>query len=159
MPHTHTISASSSRANFQIMFDIALEVYKERIDNDIYPLAAQLQSLQTCSTPSSILAVFQEQFKQLDKSQDGDDQDERRTKPKASLRFAFAKALALTLGVVLFQVVCLVTCAYLIFAFSYLFGREFSYLLGRCSHLRTQSSLQLAFFFLYVSSMGLWEPL
>ena len=57
------------------MFDIALEDYKERIDNDIYPLAAQLQSLQTCSTPSSILAVFQEQFKQLDKSQDGDDQD------------------------------------------------------------------------------------
>jgi hypothetical protein len=51
---------TSSSSNFQLIINNALKAYEKRTKKDLlsHPLAARIQ---TCQTPSSILAVLQEQ--------------------------------------------------------------------------------------------------
>ena len=64
MSHNHS---SSSSSNFKLIFDNALKSYKECTKNDLlnHPLADRLQA---CDSPTSILAVLQEQVQQLNDS-------------------------------------------------------------------------------------------
>src|ERR1700722_14650466 len=70
MSQSHPTATSSS--NFQQIFDNALGAYQRRTKKDlhVHPLAAQLQ---TCDSPSSILAVLQQQVQDLNRSQSTDD--------------------------------------------------------------------------------------
>ena len=65
MSHTHPTPSSSS--NFQAIFNAALKAYEKHTKNDLlaHPLAAELQS---CSSPSAILAVLQQQVQELNRS-------------------------------------------------------------------------------------------
>ena len=57
MSHPHTTASS----NFQFIINNALDNYKRRTKNDLisHPLTAQLQS---CDSPSDILAVLHQQL-------------------------------------------------------------------------------------------------
>ena len=65
-------TASSSSLNFQLIINNALDKYKKRTGNDLlaHPLATQLQS---CHSPSSILAVLHQQLQGQDQSRSSDD--------------------------------------------------------------------------------------
>ena len=64
MSHIHNTPTSS---NFQLIFDSAFKAYKKRTEKDLlkHPLADRLQA---CDSPSSILAVLQEQVQKLNQS-------------------------------------------------------------------------------------------
>jgi len=64
MSNTHTPSSS----NFQLIFNSALKAYEKHTKNDLlaHPLAAELQS---CSSPTAILAVLHQQVQDLNRSQ------------------------------------------------------------------------------------------
>ncbi len=120
MSHTHTTASSSS--NFQLIINNALDTYKKRTKNDLlaHPLAARLQ---TCNTPSDIIAVLQEQAQGPDQSRSS---NERRTKwlgPTVSVLHAFSSILAAGASLV-----CIRTCISL--------RSTLSCLCGRHSHLR-----------------------
>ena len=121
MSHTHT-AASSSSSNFQLIIDNALDTYKKRTKKDLlaHPLAARLQ---TCDTPSDIIAILQEQVQGPDQSRSS---NERRTKwldPTVNVLHAFSSILEVGASMVCFR-----TCISLRFTLSCLCGRH--------SHLR-----------------------
>ena len=69
---SHTRSTAASSFDFQLIINNALEVYHKRTKNDLllHPLAAQLQ---TCESPTDVLAVLRQQVQGLDQSRSGDD--------------------------------------------------------------------------------------
>ena len=109
-------SSSSSSSNFQLMIDNALNKYKQRTKNDLraHPLAAQLES---CDSPSAILAVLQEQVLGLDQSRSADERWTKWLGPTVNVLYAFSSSLGS--GV---SLVCLRTCPCLRFARSCLCG-------------------------------------
>jgi hypothetical protein len=118
MSHTHpTATSSSNTSNFQIIFNNALKAYQTRTKNDLllHPLAAQLQ---TCDSPSTILAVLQEQARGLDRSRSGDERWTKWLDPTINVLFAFSATIGAGISLV-----CPRTSAFLRSAFSYLFVR------------------------------------
>ena len=101
MSHAHATGSSSS--NFQLILNNALDKYKKRTKKDLlaHPLAAQLQS---CNSPSAILAVLQQQLQGLDQSRSSDDRWSRWLDPTVSLLYALSSTLAAGVGLV-----CLMT--------------------------------------------------
>ena len=80
------MAASPSSPNFQLIINNALNTYKRRTGQDLHshPLAEQLE---ICSSPTAILAVFQQQIQGLDQS------DERWTKwldPTINVLYTFS---------------------------------------------------------------------
>ena len=72
MSHTHPTASSSTQArNFQLIINSALDAYKKRTKNDLlaHPLFTELES---CSSPSAILAVLEQQLQGLDQSRRSD---------------------------------------------------------------------------------------
>ncbi|KAI0268016.1 hypothetical protein BGY98DRAFT_1101705 [Russula aff. rugulosa BPL654] len=69
MSNVHPTASSSHNqaSNFQHIINNALDVYKKRTKNDLlaHPLVTALQS---CNSPSTILAVLQQQLQGLDQS-------------------------------------------------------------------------------------------
>ena len=96
-------STSTSSSNFQLIINNALDAYKKRTKNDLlaHPLAVKLQS---CNTPSAILAVLQQQFQGLDQSQSNDDRWTRWLDPTVNVLFALSVTLGEGVGLV-----CLIT--------------------------------------------------
>jgi hypothetical protein len=100
MSHTHPTAASSSSSsssNFQLLINNALDTYKKRTRKDLrsHPLAVQLQA---CDSPTSIIAVLQQQLEGLDQSRS----DERWTKwldPTINVLLTFSQAVG-TVGLV-----------------------------------------------------------
>ncbi|KAI0277625.1 hypothetical protein BGY98DRAFT_605869 [Russula aff. rugulosa BPL654] len=93
MSHTHpTASSSSSSSNFQLMINNALDTYKKRTKNDLlaHPLAIRLQ---TCNTPSTIIAVLQEQVQGLDQSRSSDERWSKWLDPTVNVLQAFSSIL------------------------------------------------------------------
>ena len=72
MSHPHFTVVPSSTSNFQIIINNALNLYKKRTKNDLraHPLAVRLQ---TCDSPSAIIAVLQEKVQELDQSRSTDE--------------------------------------------------------------------------------------
>ena len=76
-------------SNFQLIINNALDKYKKRTKNDLlaHPLAAQLQS---CDSPSAILAVLQQQVQGLDQSRSSDERWSRWLDPTVNVLYAFS---------------------------------------------------------------------
>lgn len=89
MSHTHATSTSS---NFQLIFDNALEGYKNRTKEDLltHPLAAQLQD---CRSPSSILDLLQQQVQELNQSRQRNERWTRWLGPTVKVLHAFSETL------------------------------------------------------------------
>ena len=65
MSYSHLIASSSN--NFQLIFNNALKVYEKCTKKDLlaHPLASQLQAY---DSPTTILAILQQQVQGLDQS-------------------------------------------------------------------------------------------
>ena len=88
-------SVATSSANFEAIFAAALEAYKKQTKKDItsHPLATQLQS---CESPSDILAVLHAQVQALNAN-------EKLTSwldPTVNVLYAFSVTLNSTAGLV-----------------------------------------------------------
>ena len=115
MSHSHPTAASSSpsSSNFQLIFNNALKAYQQRTKKNLlsHPLAAQLQ---TCESPSDILAVLQQQVGGLDQSQSGDDRWTKWLDPTINVLLAFSDTVGAGVGLV-----CPRTCGSMRFALIY----------------------------------------
>ena len=89
MSHTHSTSTFS---NFQLVFDSALETYKQRTKKDLltHPLAGRLGA---CKLASSVLIVLQEQVQELNQSQRRNERLTRWLDPTVKVLHAFSGAL------------------------------------------------------------------
>ena len=91
---THPMASSSSPSspNFQLIINNALDTYKKRTKNDLlaHPLAAKLQS---CNTPSAILAILDQQIQGLDHSRSSDDRWTRWLDPTVNVLLALSETL------------------------------------------------------------------
>lgn len=98
MSHTHTPTSE-----FQEIFDNALKAYQRRTKEDlhVHPLAALLQ---TCESPSSILAVLQQQVQEPDRSQSSNDRLTKWLNPTVSVVCALSDALVKGAGLVCFRI-------------------------------------------------------
>ena len=87
MYHTHPTSA-----NFQTIFDNALNAYKTRTKNDLltHPLADQLER---CNSASGILTVLQEKVQGLNQSQRPNEIWTRWLDPTVKVLHAFSETL------------------------------------------------------------------
>ena len=141
MSQTHTTAST----NFQLIINNALDNYKKCTKNDLitHPLTAQLQS---CNSPSDVLAVLHQQVHELDYSRT----DERWSKwldPTVNVIYVLSSTL--TAGVTM---VCLKTWTSRRSANSYIL--QVFHTFFRYSHLRMSyllgsgSSFQCIFFFL-----------
>ena len=92
-------STSTSSTIFETIFSAALKAYKNQTKKDIasHPLSAQLQS---CDTPSSILAVLRTQVQTFEQSQGSDDKWTKWLDPTVNVLFAFSASLGNGVGVV-----------------------------------------------------------
>ena len=90
MSHTHPTATLSS--NFQPIFNNALKAYERHTKKDLlaHPLAAQLQA---CDSPSSILAVLQQQVQDLNRSQSSNERLTKWLDPTVSVLYAFSETL------------------------------------------------------------------
>ena len=90
MSYTHPTPSSSS--NFQAIFNTALKVYEKHTKKDLlaHPLAAELQS---CSSPSAILAVLQQQVQELSRSRGSNEGLTKWLDPTVHVLHAFSATL------------------------------------------------------------------
>ena len=104
MSHTHPTASSSSNqsSNFQLILINALDTYKKRTKKDLlsHPLVTELQS---CNTPSAILAVLQQQLQRLDQSRRNDERWTRWLDPTVNVLFTLSGTLGEGVGLVCFK--------------------------------------------------------
>jgi hypothetical protein len=101
MSHAHATTSSSS--TFQPIFDTALKAYEKRTKKDLlaHPLAAQLQA---CDSPSSILAVLQQQVQELDRSESRDGRLTKWLDPTVNVLYALSATFGEGVGLVRFRI-------------------------------------------------------
>jgi len=97
MSHSHSSNASSS--NFQLILNNALKAYKKRTKKDLlaHPLATQLQS---CNSPTAVLALLQQQVLGSDLSRSGDDRWTKWLDPTVNVLFALSVTVGEAVGLV-----------------------------------------------------------
>jgi hypothetical protein len=96
---SHATSSSASSANFDSIFNSALDVYKHRTKQDLisHPL---LPALQACNSPDAILAVLREQIPSFSQSQNPDDGLTKWLVPTVNVLIGFSAALGEGVGLV-----------------------------------------------------------
>ena len=89
---------AASSSNFQLLINNALKLYHKQTKNDIllHPLAAQLQ---TCDSPSDILAILQQQVQGIDQSRSSDDRWTKWLDPTIHVLLTFSRTVG-TVGLV-----------------------------------------------------------
>ena len=94
---------ATSSTNFEPIFTAALEEYKKQTKKDIasHPLAIQLQS---CESPSAILAVLLAQVQAFDKSQSADEKLTKWLDPTVNVLYSFSVILGDAVGLVIASV-------------------------------------------------------
>ncbi|KAH9008801.1 hypothetical protein EDB84DRAFT_1584341 [Lactarius hengduanensis] len=94
-----TPSTASSSSNFQAIFCASLETYKKKTKKDLlaHPLMGQLQ---TCNSPTDILAVLRTQVRQFEQSTFGDEKFKKWLNPTVNVLCAFSAALGEGAGLV-----------------------------------------------------------
>ncbi|KAH9056256.1 hypothetical protein EDB87DRAFT_1264572 [Lactarius vividus] len=94
-----TPSTASSSSNLQAIFCASLETYNKKTKKNLlaHPLMGQLQ---TCNTPTDILAVLRTQVQQFDQSTSGDDKFTKWLNPTVNVLYAFSAALGEGVGLV-----------------------------------------------------------
>ena len=92
-------SAATSSINFDTIFIAALEAYKKQTKKDItsHPLAIQLQS---CESPSAILAVLKAQAQAFDRSQSANEKLTSWLDPTVNVLYAFSATISSGVGLV-----------------------------------------------------------
>ena len=105
MSHTQPTagsSSSSSPPNFQLIINNALETYKKRTGKGLlaHPLAVQLQS---CESPTAILAVLQQQAQGIDPSRSTDDRWTKWLDPTVNVLCTFSNTLGAGISPVCFR--------------------------------------------------------
>ena len=95
MSHPQTTASS----NFQLVINNALDNYKKCTKNDLisHPLTIQLQS---CNSPSGILAVLHQQVRELDQSRSSDERRSRWLDPTVNVIYVLSSTLAAGVGLV-----------------------------------------------------------
>ena len=90
---------ASSSSNFQAIFYTSLKTYEKKTKKDLltHPLMTQLQ---TCSSPTDILAVLRTQVQDFEQSTSGDDKLTRWLNPTVNVLYAFSSALGGGVGLV-----------------------------------------------------------
>ena len=95
MSHAHATvpSSSSTGTNFQLVINNALDNYKKRTKHDLitHPLAAQIQS---CNSPSAILAILHQQVQELDQSRSSDERWSRWLDSTVNVIYVLSSTLA-----------------------------------------------------------------
>ena len=96
---SHATSSNASPANFDLIFDSALDAYKKRTKQDLtsHPL---LPALQACNSPEAVLAVLREQVPSFSRSQNADDGLIKWLVPTVNVLFEFSAALGEGVGLV-----------------------------------------------------------
>ena len=97
---SHIPPTASSSSNFQASFYAAMQEYKRKTKKDLLadPLMAQLQ---TCNSPTEILAVLRPQVRQLKQSTSGDDKLTKWLTPTVNVLYAFSGVLGAGVGLVI----------------------------------------------------------
>jgi hypothetical protein len=99
MSHTHPTASSSSNqaSNFQLILINALDAYKKRTKKDLlaHPLVTELQS---CNSPSAILAVLQQQLQGLGQSRRSDERWTRWLDPTVNVLYTLSGTLGEGVG-------------------------------------------------------------
>jgi hypothetical protein len=129
---------TTSSSNLKAIFVASLKEYEKKTKKDLitHPLMAQLQ---TCNSPTDILAVLRTQVQQFENSTSGDDKLTRWLNPTVNVLFAFSSAIGTGVG--------------LVGPIPTILPRSnLSYNISRFSHPRTSFSLALGFSFRYLSS-------
>ena len=87
---THPTPSSSS--NFQLIFNNALKAYEKHTNKDLlaHPLTVELQS---CSSPTAILAVLQQQVQELNRSRSSNEGLTKWLDPTVHVLHAFSETL------------------------------------------------------------------
>ncbi|KAI9438402.1 hypothetical protein BJY52DRAFT_1217459 [Lactarius psammicola] len=90
---------ASSPSNFCATFYAALKTYKDKTKKDLltHPLMAQLQ---TCNSPTDILAILRTQVQQFEQSTHDDDKLTRWLNPTINVLYAFSTVLGEGVGLV-----------------------------------------------------------
>jgi len=96
---SRTQPTASSSPNFQLIFNNALKAYEKRTNHDLlaHPLAAQLQ---TCDSPTTILALLHQQAEELSHSRNGDERLSKWLDPTVNVLYAFSATLGEGVGLV-----------------------------------------------------------
>ncbi|KAH8976898.1 hypothetical protein EDB92DRAFT_1021904 [Lactarius akahatsu] len=89
----------TASSNFQAVFCASLETYKRKTKKDLlaHPLMGQLQ---TCSSPTDILAILRTQVQEFEESTSGDDTLTKWLNPTVNVLYAFSAALGEGVGLV-----------------------------------------------------------
>jgi hypothetical protein len=82
----------SSSSNFQAIFSTAVEAYEKRTKKNLlaHPLASQLQ---TCDSPTSILAVLQGQVDDLDQARNREERLTKWLNPTVNVLLTFSATI------------------------------------------------------------------
>ena len=100
MSQSCSTAASSFKTDpkFQLIINDALKIYRKRTKNDLllHPLATELQS---CESPTDILAVLQQQIQGVDQSRSGDDRWTKWLDPTINVLLTFSQTAG-TVGLV-----------------------------------------------------------
>ena len=99
MSHSHSQPTAFSSSNFQLIINNALDKHKKRTKHDLlaHPLAVQLQS---CNSPSDILAVLQQQVQGMDQALGSDERWSRWLEPTVNVLYTLSLTLAAGVGLV-----------------------------------------------------------
>jgi hypothetical protein len=101
MSHTQPTASSSynQASNFQLIINNALDLYKKRTKNDLlaHPLVTELQY---CKSPSTILAVLQQQLHGLDQSRTSHERWTRCLDPTVNVLYTLSGSLGEGVGLV-----------------------------------------------------------
>jgi hypothetical protein len=90
---------ASSSSNLQAIFDASIKEYQKKTKKDLlaHPLIAQLQ---TCNSPTDILAILRTQAQQLEQSTSGDDRLTKWLTPTVNVLYAFSGVIGAGVGLV-----------------------------------------------------------
>jgi hypothetical protein len=96
---SQTPPTASSSSDFQAIFDASMKEYKKKTKKDLlaHPLMAPLQ---TCNSPTDILAVLRTQVQQFEQSTAGDEKLTKWLTPTVNVLYAFSGVLGAGVGLV-----------------------------------------------------------
>jgi hypothetical protein len=113
-------ASTSSRMNYQSIFDDALKVYKKKTGKDLrsHPL---LSKLENCDSPDAVLIALREEIPGFDEAGSSDDKYTKWLDPTVNVLFAFSSTIGAGVSLVSLRTSLLSHFKYKIFYFIFLF--------------------------------------
>jgi hypothetical protein len=96
---SQTLPVPSASSNLRAIFVASLKEYEKKMKEDLltHPLMAKLQ---TCNSPTDILAVLRTQIQKFEQSSSGDNKLTRWLNPTVNVLYSFSSALGAGVGLV-----------------------------------------------------------